>query len=143
MKKMLLSTFLVLGVTLLIGPTPARAQYDDDAVVKIPFRFIVDDTVMPAGTYEVLVDGTNPSLVKIYQKDGPAAALVTTQVGGSDYEKAHPRFNFRKYGTTYFLTEVLLPGDAPREVPLFSSDVEHELAKLAAMRSQTRQTHKG
>jgi hypothetical protein len=141
MKKILCSALLALGVTVLVGATPAKAQLSDDAIVKVPFRFIVDNTVLPAGTYRVLIDATSPSVVKIYQEDGTGAALVTTEWGGPTYDKAHPRFNFKKYGDNYFLSEVLLPDESPREVPLFASDVEHELARLASMRYATE--HKG
>jgi hypothetical protein len=75
---------------------------------KIPFAFVVQKHVLPAGTYRFSSVGSN--FVQIGTRDKPVMETIATHADnngpGSD-----ARLVFTKYGDQYFLREVLC--DAP------------------------------
>ena len=71
---------------------------------KIPFAFVVQKRLLPAGTYRISSVGSN--FVQIGTQDKPIMETIATHADnngpGSD-----ARLVFTKYGDQYFLREVL------------------------------------
>lgn len=127
---------LVPALILAWAPAKAMALTSDHLNVKVPFRFVVGDTVLPAGQYRLQVGDTNPSVVWFVSPDGEHVANVVTQWGGSPAEGSHAKLLFEVYGTTHFLSEIRIPGEDGRSVALTRNEVESELAHLAAARAE-------
>ena len=98
--------------------------------VDIPFEFHVADAVLPAGQYDVDRDGRG--MHNLLSLDcfacGSRAIALTYQIGGGDDVSDQGRLVFNKYGDTYFLSEVWVPGYAQGGV-LNRSTGEQELAR--------------
>ena len=75
------------------------------ATATVPFNFNVGDRWVPAGTYIMTSDMSNPKVIFIRSKDGKTTLLSVTQSEdrGSDAGK----LVFTKYGDQYFLHEIL------------------------------------
>ena len=86
------------------GSGSVSAQ-DHAARATIPFNFNVGDRWVPAGTYTITSNMTNPKIICIRSADGNIALLSVTQ---SDEGRSDAgRLVFTKYGDHYFLHEIL------------------------------------
>jgi hypothetical protein len=126
----------VAALILAWAPTKAMALTSDYLNVKVPFQFVVGNSVLPAGQYQLQVDDTEPSVVWFVSPDGEHVANVVTQWGGSPAEGAQAKLLFDVYGTTHFLSQIRIPGEDGRLVALTRDEVASELAHLAAARAQ-------
>ncbi len=131
MRKSLFAVAGIVGIVLLAGASPAKA---DTATVRIPFPFVVGTTIMPAGAYTIHTPSDDPSVVSIISTDGTRALDVVTQWGGTAWFHSKPRFEFKEYGTTHFLAEIRLPDEDGRQIPLPKREIEQGLEKMAMMR---------
>jgi|WetSurMetagenome_2_1015567.scaffolds.fasta_scaffold43572_4 hypothetical protein len=131
-KWMIVSVAACFAVLLSGGPATADT---DEISAKVPFAFVVGNTVLPAGQYTVRASWSNPSLVWIVSPRGRHVAAVDTTWGGWPVAKAD--LKFAVYGRTHFLSRIDLPGEGPRRVALTPKEVEGELARLAAVRAAT------
>jgi hypothetical protein len=100
-------TVFAIAVCLLSGfalAGTASAQ-DHAARATVPFNFNVGDKWVPAGTYMITEDLTNPDEIVIRSEDGKIALLSLAR---SDDRRLGPgKLVFVKYGDQYFLHEVL------------------------------------
>src|SRR6266702_6709402 len=92
----LLSSFALAGT--------ASAQ-DHAARATVPFNFNVGDKWVPAGTYMITEDLTNPDEIVIRSEDGKIAMLSLAR--SDDRRSGAGKLVFTKYGDQYFLHEVL------------------------------------
>jgi hypothetical protein len=142
MKKQLFTVLLALGVTSLAGVSVASAQTDPETLhVTVPFRFIVGETVLPAGQYEVKAAGVDPSVVWFTSQDGQHVAVVSTIWGGEEFNGPDAKLAFDVYGGHHFLSAIEVPGEGYREVTLPKKGVEQELARLAVQSYERGLTH--
>ncbi len=127
MRKQLLVAVLVVGALALVG-SAASAQAPV-STVKVPFQFIVGDTVLPAGLYSVTTIGEGLNMLCVRSEDGKSVA--TAIVNLADPSKlSNTKFEFNKVGGQYFLSSVSRPGVPSQVVPLPSERVDAVLAKL-------------
>ncbi len=140
MKTRLLISTLVLGSALTLASTPARAAEfpPDELKVNVPFRFVVGESVLPAGRYTVHPGDVDGAVVWFVSPNGHHVAVTATQWGGPSFEGNSAHLRFRVYGTTHFLSSIQIPGEASRFLPLPRSNVENELARLAEQRASRR-----
>ncbi len=129
MKKPLFGVAVMVAGLVLGGASLARAQ--DVVKVNAPFPFVVDGHVLPAGQYTVKAATDSLGVISVTSRDGQTAAF-TTVIDANGTRAKHAAFEFKKYGTTYFLWKIDVPGDISREVPLQSRAVADTLARLAA-----------
>jgi len=67
---------LVIGLLFVLVAMPtAFAQWEQRATVTVPFEFAVDNTVLPAGTYEVFLDPQTHG-VRLLNRDAQVSATV-------------------------------------------------------------------
>jgi hypothetical protein len=110
-----------------IALTAASAFAQPDGLrADIPFEFHAADTVMPAGTYYVVVDAS-ASRVELRGDSGAVARVFTHQASRLGSEERSSLL-FHRYGSKYFLRLVSSAGRSQGfELPV--SSVERESAK--------------
>ncbi len=128
MRKQLL-VVLAAGALALAVVGTARAQ--DISLVKVSFPFVVEGTVLPAGSYLVELDSLHGT-VELRGQNVAAGAVVLTVPGVSVSSGSRPDVSFKKVENDYFLSEIRLPGLDARDVPLSSGMVAATLARLNA-----------
>ncbi len=128
MRKQLLVAAAV-GVLALAGPRAASAQAQV-TTVKVPFQFVVGDTVLPAGSYVVtnIGDGSGPLCVR--SEDGKSVATVMVNVADERLHRSNATFSFATIGGQRFLSTVRTPGTRAQVIPLPKDRVDAVLAKL-------------
>ena len=99
--------FSALAALVLLAVTagPARA---DEVVATVPFAFTVNGQEMPAGTYRVDRDVTDPLLLIIHEVGGPHAfaMAIARPADGRDPAGSTPALQFTHDGGTYRLHAV-------------------------------------
>ena len=119
-------SFATLGTLALLAAASAFGQ--QRLAFDIPFEFHLENTVMPAGHYAVILAAQNVLSVGCYDCRVSAFAL-TGNVGGGTNENTECRLVFNKYGDTYFLSEVWSGGRAQGSA-LNKSKTEREIARM-------------
>jgi hypothetical protein len=72
---------------------------------KIPFDFTVGNKVLPAGTYTIKSE--SPQVIIIKNHDHPGNSAFSLVNRSSDKSPDGGKLLFQKYGTQYFLSEIL------------------------------------
>jgi hypothetical protein len=136
MKKTLF-TLLAISAVAIAGPRSASAQ-TNPALVKVPFRFIVGGTVLPAGSYRIASDTQDPSLLVITNQQGQPAATFATVGSADNPNPMDPEVHvaFKNVDGLYFLWRVEMPGSDAREVVITKAQAERTLAKLNLLPEQ-------
>ena len=136
MKKTFLS-LLAAGIVSASAISPAAAQ-TVAALVKVPFRFIVGDTVMPAGSYRITPQTDDWSVLMISAVDGQAiAAFASTEATPNPAPRSEDvRVRFDNYYGQYFLRQVAVPGRDARLVVVTKAQAERTLSRLNLMPNQ-------
>jgi hypothetical protein len=99
--KNLIARLLVVG-TALAGAAAVYAQ-SKTVTAAVPFNFYMGSTAMPQGDYRVTE--TSDGGVVVLQTTNAAKAITTFGVSGKSQDEP-ARLVFRRYGETYFLTQV-------------------------------------
>jgi hypothetical protein len=114
------------ALVLVVGAAPALAQgpIDSETIkVDVPFRFVVGDTTLPAGTYEIEigVGKVNPPVLAFQTRTTPDGDLVYKKVmalaSQGDVPEDGPRLVFRQVGDLHFLEKVVPESGKIKEVP--------------------------
>jgi hypothetical protein len=101
MNRLTAMTLVSTATFITLGGATARATTLE---AKIPFAFVVQKQVLPAGTYRISSVGSN--FVQVGTKDKPALETIATHFD-NDGPGNDARLVFTKYGDQYFLREVL------------------------------------
>jgi hypothetical protein len=136
MKKLLSLVALSLCVLALNAPS-ALAQ--SSATAKVPFPFIVDGHVLPAGEYRVAPAADLSDVLQIISADGQSEALtlVESVESGSTSTSEPCTFQFRKVGDHYFLSQIDIQGEASLRVTLSDKEISAAIASITAASSPT------
>lgn len=134
MKKILVA-MAAAGVLSLAGASLVQAQGADTGVFKAPFRFIVGDKLLPAGSYRVTDQGQpfGVLLVEGTAKGGTAAFAATEAAENPYPNSTEVHVVFKSIDGQYFLWQVAMPGRDARRVALTKASAELALAKLNLM----------
>lgn len=127
-KLLLTLCLLVVG-----GGIAANAQVNivPEIEVNVPFDFVVGDTKLPAGKYEITTpDNVSPNLLQIRDARRSTSVLFDTETAetrGDQVEKKS-ELVFNKVGDQYFLYQIWVSGTATgSELP--RSRMEKKLAR--------------
>jgi hypothetical protein len=115
-KFRLIVTVLALVVALTLAAASASAE--TKLVVKVPFQFQVERTLMPAGTYTIERTSSNSAdAYLIRAQEGVASAAFTTHPADGIQPGTGGRIDFDKRGDTYYLVRFWMDGsDTAREI---------------------------
>lgn len=107
MSRMRQSVMLA-GALFLLAGTAATATASDIMEVKVPFPFVVNREVFPAGQYMVERDDTASSVLLIRgEKANHSAGFVTTRpASGQQPDGATPTLTFTRHENQYRLSSV-------------------------------------
>jgi hypothetical protein len=102
MKSFIANTGLLAAAFIICAGGPASAAAIE---VNVPFPFIVQNTVMPAGAYRVENSG---HAILLREENGARTGmfLVTAPAGGRDPMGNTPALIFMRHETTYQLTDI-------------------------------------
>jgi hypothetical protein len=136
MRKAVVMIVLVVGILLLPGIRDVSAQ--SATIARVPFSFIVQGTVMPAGEYRLAMRQGDPATLEIASTGGGTGVFARVSTTPSGKTVADPTLVFRRIGTGYFLARVNVPGENVREIPLPAGAAAVRLAMLAAGKPATK-----
>jgi hypothetical protein len=111
-SKLFLSLCLVVG----LGATlTSNAQIESDATIRanIPYSFVVNNTMLPAGTYVITVPDTSSDLnvLEIRSANRKMAVLFDTEPVNINRMARNSELVFDQIGDTYFLSRIFMSGD--------------------------------
>jgi len=128
------SRVMAAAALLVGGASSARAQ-DERIVSSVPFAFMVGQTELPAGSYEVRQEGADRAIVSIVSEDGRHVANAITIAGADAAPNTASSLVFRKFGSKYFLERVVSTDGSERDIVLTPERMERDLARRAASAS--------
>ena len=136
MKKILFAV-LVVAAAAIAAPRSASAQ-TNPALVNVPFKFIVGDAVLPAGSYRISSDTQDPSVLVVTNLQGKPAATFATAGWTSNPNVMDPQVHvaFKTVDGQNFLWRITMPGGSGREVLFTKAEAERTLAKLNLLPEQ-------
>ena len=118
MRNRILMSFAASAFLLMMGSAAAYAQVSDPMVAKIPFKFTVENTTLPAGTYVISSPATSDSnMLAIRQENGDLSVLFLTESVDAPEGRSVPKTElvFDRVGTHDFLRQVWESGNAQGE----------------------------
>ena len=118
-----LRLFLSLAVTLALA-AGVSAQ-SSALLVKIPFDFYVDNTVMTSGTYVVSLTDSG-HVLQVSGKDRHSGVFSMTNPGSPPAARNKNALVFNRYGNQYFLAKVISYSSG---LELLKTKAEREAAK--------------
>jgi len=121
---------------LLIGASALSAAEPPGLAVTatIPFEFRVGSSTMPAGQYSIQ-HAYPRGAVLFRQLRGDAIAGVLSNSTGKEIEGSRGKLVFRRYGDSYFLRQVWIPGRVGAEFAPSKAEVEQ--ARLVKQSGKT------
>ncbi len=138
--------FLALCLLTVGGGVVANAQIDSGVTIRgdVPFTFIVGDTTLPAGKYDIKVlDGDSLNVLELRSINGHTSVVFDTEnvETRGDQIVNKGELVFDKIGDKYFLSQVWVAGSASggkliksrMEKRLEASGVKSERHSIAAI----------
>ncbi|MCM3873470.1 MAG: hypothetical protein ND895_22535 [Pyrinomonadaceae bacterium] len=117
MIKNLSKLFLALCLLTVGGGIVANAQIDSDITIEVsvPFPFVVDNTTLPAGKYEIrTIDDNTLSVLELRSVNGHTSVVFETDaaVTPDGQSATKTELVFDKVGGKDFLSQVWLAGSS-------------------------------
>jgi hypothetical protein len=117
MMKNLGKLFLALCLLTIGGGVVANAQVSTvpEIEVNVPFDFVVGDTRLPAGKYEIrAIDETSNDVLEIRSVDSRTSVIFETEDAENRGElvKNKTQLVFDKVGDEHFLSQIWVEGSA-------------------------------
>ena len=128
MKRITAIALLAIANFALAGTSYAQST---GVRAKVPFSFTVGDKVLPAGDYTITSE--TPQVIVIKNHDHAAEAAVSLVIQASNASPSGGKLLFHRYGSQYFLTEILCnPADMNSSIPPSKREkrVQREQASL-------------
>ena len=132
MKRHIAKGLAMLMFTLALAAASAaveNGQAKARLVAQVPFEFMVADKALGAGEYRVAAIDQSGDTIAITNSQGDNAIRLSMPTERKTRGKA-AKLVFHRYGSTYFLSQVWMAGDATgRELPRSKQEraIEREL----------------
>lgn len=126
MKKIVVMLALVVGVLLFPAARDVSAQ--SATVVTVPFSFIVQGTVLPAGQYRIDMRREDPTTMRMVSTIGGPSMFVNVSQTVAATPVSEPSVVFVRIGNANFLSRVIVPGENVREIAVPAGSVAAGLA---------------
>jgi hypothetical protein len=121
MKKQL---FALVGLGLLLTAASAYAQMPL-VKVNVPFNFIANKSVMPAGEYTIDTLITSSNSLLIHSTTLKTGDIVLSNPCESRDAASQSKLVFHRYGDRYFLSQIWVQGETiGRQLPRTRREVE-------------------
>ena len=110
------SVLLAGGVAIAANPpttvitTTALLKTDEVMAVTIPFNFVVDQRMLPAGRYDVGPAGDNGDRLAILGTEDQGLLVAPDRERDASLRTAKPTVMFDEVGGTYYLSRARFPG---------------------------------
>jgi len=118
---------IALGFGLLFATAAANAQ-GVNVRADIPFPFIVDRQILPAGEYEFRPGAASYAILMIQSADGKRTTSSITNACGGGHPAENTELVFHHLGKRYYLSQLLVQGDPEgRQLPKSRAEAEMEL----------------
>ncbi len=104
MNRILSKFSLVIALTLITAGAWAQAEVKSLSAT-IPFDFIVNNKLVPAGTYRISTDASRTEVVKLSDPAQNEQLFSFVQPENSNKDQRN-ELVFHKYGDRYFLSEI-------------------------------------
>lgn len=128
MKKQILFHIAASILFLFIGRAPAFAQTQEFLTTfHVPFDFQIGGKLLPAGTYTVKRDLQIPHVLRIICPEQKLWMTFQTIPHNLSEQPSRSSLIFKKYGSTHFLSEVMVLGRG-EGYTLIRSKAERRLA---------------
>lgn len=124
MKHNRLVTLALVLMVLSFQIVSAPAQTGRRGKVNIPFDFVVNKQVLPAGSYYLTQNGRN--LIGLVSRSDSVAAIALHKFDEARFKT--PSLLFHQIGNKYFLAEIWLDRDNGMKVPETTQEKEMRLA---------------
>jgi hypothetical protein len=134
MKKQALTFIGVLSLLLVAGSAFAQTQ---KIRADVPFNFVVNGTMLPAGQYTVSNIGSGSSMLLIQSEDGRAAKLAAPHRVQSSEAANHTKLVFHCYAQDHCFLYQLWIGGTNSGQELSKSSLEKEVAVNRPSRNST------
>ena len=131
-----LTMSLLIAIALVTAVNSANGQSSTRSVANIPFDFVVGDSTLAAGKYDVRAMTSTGATLRISNTENEESAIrlssTLTQLNINDKGK----LVFHRYGNQYFLAEVWTAGErSGRKLTKSAGEkaVEREIAAIPSM----------
>jgi hypothetical protein len=108
--------FLALCLLTVGGGVVANAQIDTGVTIQanVPFTFVVGDTTLPAGKYDIKALDDMPGVLDLRSVHGHTSVVFDTENAETrgDQIVSKGELAFDKIGDTYFLSQIWMAGSA-------------------------------
>jgi hypothetical protein len=111
MRKSVLGFCVLVLLLMGLGPVPGHAQEGVVVVATVPFAFMVDNTMLPAGQYEFTQMYDQPWEWSVADAKGMVKVLFSTEPADMMNPPRAYEVTFDNVNGKYFLTNVWLSGD--------------------------------
>jgi hypothetical protein len=103
---------MLAATALLFVALPAASYAQETADVTISFPFVAEGKTMPPGHYELQLntEATAFTLTAVPKETG-VFVMAITRLAAADPPATDTHLTFDKVGSTYYLSEVWLPGE--------------------------------
>jgi hypothetical protein len=122
----------VIAAAVVLASAAAVSAQATDSITDVPFAFTVGATTLPRDTYRI---SRLPGHLDVFQISSERhSAIVISQPESPDRKGDDPRLVFHRYGDSYFLREIRLPGNVAMSLPptRLERDAAEKLASNAA-----------
>jgi hypothetical protein len=135
--RTLVGRFVLFALVLTIGTAAASAQITTQLRFKMSQSFVVENTTLPAGSYNVTpVSGTDQSVIEIRSTTGDAGVMVAVELVQPDASHSGSQLVFNKYKKVLALSEIF-PGGENQGYKLVPGHPEKLAAKTEKPTKQT------
>jgi len=132
MKLSLRGLTAIAAAAVMASAAAASAQTTDDSLANVPFAFTVGTKTLPRDAYRISRLPGHMDVVEIRGLRG--GVIVASQPEGPDRTDPGPRLVFHRYGDSYFLREIRMPGNLGLALPAtrLERDAAERIASNAA-----------
>lgn len=129
MKRKYVAVLLILGA-FLVGSALIYGQEVHKIVVDVPNAFAAATAQLPAGRYEVTLNGVAHQTVSFRSLDGKntATVMISTAIAADPGKPTEGKLVFDVVGGQYTLSEVWMPGHDGYLMAGFKNDSVHKHA---------------
>lgn len=127
MKLSLRGLTAIVAAAIIASAAAASAQ-TTDSTTHVPFAFTVGNKTLPRDVYRISRLPGHMDVVQIRGLRG--GVIVMSQPEGPDRQDPSPRLVFHRYGDSYFLREIRMPGNVGLALP--ATRLERDAAEKVA-----------